>query len=61
MAGRRHPVSWQREVLTDRAKAREKRLRALGDRESPPSGALTPARGLVTVFRRVGQGPSRIR
>src|ERR1700729_271591 len=47
-----HPVPGQGEVLTDRTKAREERLRAPGIAEALHL-TLTPACGLVAVFRAV--------
>lgn len=49
MAGRLHSVSGPREVLTDRAEARQECLRAAWIAETLHL-ALTPARGLMTVF-----------
>ena len=56
MTGRFHPVPWQREVLTNRAEAAEKRLRAPWVPKTLHL-TFTPARGLVTVFGAVVHPP----
>ena len=52
MAGRLHPVPGQGEVLTDRTRTGEKRLRGLRIAKTLHV-TLTPTRGLVTIFRAV--------